>query len=201
MESRRSDRAAQVILASASPRRAELLAQLRVAFVVSVSDIDETPRPGERAENMVQRLALMKAEAVAGDHALPVLGADTAVVVDGMMLGKPTDRADGLSMLTRLSGRAHEVLSAVAIVHGARSAVALSRSIVTFRTIARAEAEAYWASGEPRDKAGGYGIQGIGGIFARRIEGSYSGIVGLPLAETEALLQAFGVDTWKYRDA
>ncbi len=192
---------AQIVLASASPRRAALLTQLGVLFTVNAGDIDETRRPGEVVEDMVQRLALTKAEAAARGEALPVLGADTVVVVDGVILGKPADRAEGLWMLTLLSGRSHEVLTAVALVHGQQSEVRLSRSLVTFRPVRAEEAEAYWASGEPCDKAGGYGIQGIGGIFAQRIEGSYSGIVGLPLAETEALLQAFGVDTWQYRDA
>ena len=196
-----SPRKPQLVLASASPRRAALLSQLGLAFTVNAGDIDEARRPGEAVEEMVRRLALTKAEAAASGETLPVLGADTVVVVDGTVLGKPADRAEGLRMLTRLSGRAHEVLTAIALVHGRRSEVRLSRSVVTFRPISAAEAEAYWASGEPRDKAGGYGIQGIGGIFAERIEGSYSGIVGLPLAETEALLQAFGVDTWQYRDA
>jgi septum formation protein len=196
-----SARKPQLVLASASPRRAALLSQLGLAFTVNAGDIDETRRPGEAVDDMVQRLALTKAEAAARGETLPVLGADTVVVVDGTVLGKPADRVEGLWMLTQLSGRAHEVLTAIALVHGRRSEVRLSRSIVTFRPISAAEAEAYWASGEPRDKAGGYGIQGIGGIFAERIEGSYSGIVGLPLAETEALLQAFGVDTWQYRDA
>jgi len=196
-----SARKPQLVLASASPRRAALLSQLGLVFTVNAGDIDETRRPGEAAADMVRRLALTKAEAAARGETLPVLGADTEVVVDGTVLGKPADRAEGLRMLTQLSGRAHEVLTAVALVHGRRSEVRLSRSVVTFRAISAAEAEAYWASGEPRDKAGGYGIQGIGGIFAERIEGSYSGIVGLPLAETEALLQAFGVDTWQYRDA
>ncbi len=196
-----SARKPQLVLASASPRRAALLSQLGLVFTVNAGDVDETRRPGEGAADMVRRLALTKAEAAARGETLPVLGADTAVVVDGTVLGKPADRAEGLRMLTRLSGRAHEVLTAIALVHGHRSEVRLSRSVVTFRAISAAEAEAYWASGEPCDKAGGYGIQGIGGIFAERIEGSYSGIVGLPLAETEALLQAFGVDTWQYRDA
>lgn len=196
-----SARKPQLVLASASPRRAALLSQLGLVFTVNAGDIDETRRPGEAAAEMVRRLALTKAEAAARGETLPVLGADTEVVVDGTVLGKPADRAEGLRMLTQLSGRAHEVLTAVALVHGSRREVRLSRSVVTFRAISAAEAEAYWASGEPRDKAGGYGIQGIGGIFAERIEGSYSGIVGLPLAETEALLQAFGVDTWQYRDA
>jgi septum formation protein len=196
-----SARQPQLVLASASPRRAALLSQLGLVFTVSASDIDETRRPAEAVEEMVRRLALTKAEAAVRGETLPVLGADTAVVVDDVVLGKPVDRAEALWMLTRLSGRTHEVLTAIALVHGTRSEVRLSRSVVTFRVISTAEAQAYWASGEPRDKAGGYGIQGIGGIFAERIEGSYSGIVGLPLVETEALLQAFGVDTWQYRDA
>jgi len=197
----RPSRVPQLVLASASPRRAALLAQLGLLFTVNAGDIDETRLPGELAEDMVQRLALRKAEAAARGETLPVLGADTAVVVDGVVLGKPADRAEGLAMLTLLSGRSHDVLTGIALVRGTRSEVRLSRSRVTFRTISRVEAEAYWTSAEPQDKAGGYGIQGIGGIFAERIEGSYSGIVGLPLAETEALLQAFGVDTWQYRDA
>lgn len=194
-------RSAQFILASASPRRADLLAQLGLAFSVKAADIDETRLPDESVEEMVLRLALTKASTAARGETLPVLGADTAVMIDDQMLGKPTDRVEGLHMLSLLSGRLHQVLTAVAVVCGDRSETRMSRSHVTFREITPHEAAAYWATGEPRDKAGGYGIQGIGGIFAERIEGSYSGIVGLPLAETEALLQAFGVDTWQYRDA
>jgi septum formation protein len=194
-------RSAQFILASASPRRADLLAQLGLAFTVKAADIDETRLPDESVEDMVLRLALTKASTAALGETLPVLGADTAVMIDDQMLGKPTDRVEGLHMLSLLSGRQHQVLTAVAVVCGDRSEARMSCSHVTFREITSHEAAAYWATGEPRDKAGGYGIQGIGGIFAERIEGSYSGIVGLPLAETEALLQAFGVDTWQYRDA
>jgi septum formation protein len=194
-------RPVQLVLASASPRRAELLSQLGLVFTVRALDIDETRQQGETVEAMVRRLALTKADVAACGETLPVLGADTAVVIDDELLGKPADRVEGLRMLSLLSGRTHEVLTAVAVVRGGRNDVRLSRSRVTFREITCAEAEAYWETGEPRDKAGGYGIQGIGGIFAERIEGSYSGIVGLPLAETEALLQAFGVDTWQYRDA
>jgi septum formation protein len=188
-----------LVLASASPRRAALLTQLGLVFTVNFLDIDESRRPDETAIAMVQRLALTKARVVAHGEILPVLGADTVVVVDDVPLGKPIDRDDGVSMLTQLSGRGHDVLTAVALVQDSKSEVRLSRSRVFFREISQSEAQAYWLSGEPRDKAGGYGIQGIGGIFAQRIEGSYSGIVGLPLAETEALLQAFGVDTWRYR--
>jgi septum formation protein len=197
----RRDVGAQLVLASASPRRVALLTQVGLVFLVRAPDIDESRLPGESAAEMVQRLALAKARRVAQGETLPVLAADTAVAIDGVLLGKPAGPAEGLAMLTRLSGRTHDVLTAVALVHAARSEVRLSHSRVSFRTITRAEAEAYWASGEPFDKAGSYGIQGIGGIFAERIEGSYSGIVGLPLAETEALLQAFGVDTWQYRGA
>lgn len=193
------ERTPQLVLASASPRRAELLTQLGLVFTVNGQDIDESRRSDETVVAMVERLALTKARLVARGETLPVLGADTIVVVDDVPLGKPVDRTDGLSMLARLSGRGHDVLTAVALVQDSRAEVRLSRSRVFFREISQREAQAYWSSAEPRDKAGGYGIQGIGGIFAQRIEGSYSGIVGLPLAETEALLQAFGVDTWRYR--
>ena len=194
-------RVPQLVLASASPRRAALLTQLGLAFTVKPTDVDETRLADESVEAMVLRLALAKAAAAAVGESLPVLGADTAVTIDGELLGKPTDRAEGMRMLARLSGRTHEVLTAIALVERSRHAARVSRSRVTFRAIDAAEARRYWDSGEPRDKAGGYGIQGIGGIFAERIEGSYSGIVGLPLAETDALLQAFGVDTWRYRGA
>ena len=130
---------------------------------------------------------------------LPVLGADTVVVLDGAVLGKPVDRAEGMRMLRALSGRAHQVLTGVAVVAGSQLRVALSRSLVVFREIPAAEAERYWATGEPRDKAGGYGIQGVGGIFVERLEGSFSGVMGLPVAETEHLLRAAGVDCWRYR--
>jgi len=193
------ERPPQLVLASASPRRAALLTQLGLVFTVNYTNVDESRRPDESVIAMVQRLALTKARLVAHGEVLPVLGADTLVVVDDVPLGKPIDRAHGVSMLAQLSGRGHDVFTAVALVQESKSEVRLSRSRVFFREISQTEAQAYWMSGEPRDKAGGYGIQGIGGIFAQRIEGSYSGIVGLPLAETEALLQAFGVDTWRYR--
>jgi septum formation protein len=196
-----SSRVPQLVLASASPRRAALLTQLGYVFTVKATDVDETRHAGEPVEAMVRRLALAKAMAAARGESLPVLGADTAVALDGEVLGKPTDRAEGMRMLALLSAHTHDVLTAIALVHGSRTEVRVARSRVAFRTIAATEAQRYWDSGEPRDKAGGYGIQGIGGIFAERIEGSYSGIVGLPLAETDALLQAFGVDTWRYRGA
>lgn len=184
-----------ICLASTSPRRRELLLQIGVAHEVVPVAVDETPHPGEAPEVYVSRLALAKA--VAG-HALradrPVLGADTAVVVDTVMLGKPRDRDDGLAMLARLSGRSHHVYTGVALVGAEGQAqTRLSVSTVTFRALAAGEAEAYWATGEPADKAGGYAVQGRAAAFIERIEGSYSGIMGLPLFETAELLRLYGV--------
>jgi septum formation protein len=184
------------VLASASPRRRELLAQMGVRHRVLAQDLDERRRPGEPLETYVRRLALDKA--LAGWHALPaveqgpVLGADTLVVLDGEPLGKPVDREDALNMLARLSGRSHEVLTAVALVTP-EPRVCLQRSRVTFRAIETAERLAYWASGEPADKAGAYAIQGLGAIFVRQLEGSYSGVMGLPLFETAELLAEAGI--------
>jgi septum formation protein len=190
---------AELYLASQSPRRRELLAQIGVVPRVLTLDIDESRRDDEPAADYVQRLAREKAEAgwqqvnSAGLSLGPVLGADTAVVVDGAILGKPIDAADGRATLQRLSGRAHEVLTGVAVCgpHGVQ--VQMSRTLVWFRGLSAAEIDAYWASGEPCDKAGGYGIQGLAAVFIERIEGSYSGVVGLPLFETAALLHAYGV--------
>jgi nucleoside triphosphate pyrophosphatase len=182
-----------LILASASPRRCELLAQIGVEFEQQVADIDETPARGEAAEAFVRRMALEKARAVhrAGNGELPVLGADTVVVVDGLPLGKPEDFTHARQMLKLLSGRMHEVLSAVALVDTAE-AVAVNRSRVWFRELGETEFEAYWETGEPRDKAGSYAIQGLAAIFIKRLDGSYSGVMGLPLYETARLLQEFG---------
>jgi septum formation protein len=185
-----------LVLASASPRRRELLTQIGVRHRVLAVDLDESRRSGETLEAFVQRLALDKA--LAGWQALPVvergpvLGADTLVVLDGEPLGKPQDRDAALTMLARLSGRTHEVLTAVALVTP-EPEVRLSRSRVTFRPIEAAERLAYWESGEPVDKAGAYGIQGLGAIFVARLEGSYSGVMGLPLFETAALLAGAGI--------
>jgi len=150
---------------------------------------------------MARRLASAKAATVAARNAghLPVLAADTVVVLDDVMLAKPMDRDAGIRMLRALSGRTHRVITAVAVATAGVVECRESVSRVTFSGISDAEAAAYWATGEPRDKAGGYGIQGVGGIFVRHIEGSYSGIVGLPVALTEELLRASGVDTWRYR--
>lgn len=185
----------QFYLASRSPRRSQLLAQLHLRFEVLPADIAESPAPGQGAEAYVRAMALGKARAAqrnAKDD-LPVLGADTEVVIDGEVLGKPVDRAHGVAMLRRLSGRAHDVLSAVTVLRGDRCESELSITRVIFGEISAAEAESYWSSGEPADKAGGYGIQGLGAVFVKRIEGSYSGVMGLPLFETAQLLARFGV--------
>ena len=184
-----------IILASASPRRRSLLQQIGVSFRQQIAAVDETPLDNESAQDYVVRLAVAKARAVrrqSGDHEAPVLGADTAVVVDGRLLGKPADLSHARDMLQLLSGRRHQVLSAVAVVKD-RQAVAVSDSSVWFRVLSEKDIEGYWKSGEPRDKAGAYGIQGVGAIFVERLEGSYSGVMGLPLYETARLLQGFGI--------
>jgi septum formation protein len=188
-------------LASGSPRRRELLAQIGVPFVTLIASIDETALPDEPAQRYVERLAREKALAglatLERSEGSVVLGADTAVVLDGRILGKPNDRADALSTLAALSGREHEVMTAVALAAADRveSRVVVSR--VRFRPLRPGEAEAYWATGEPRDKAGGYGIQGLAAVFVSQLEGSYSAVVGLPLCETAQLLEVFGIPCWQ----
>jgi septum formation protein len=180
-------------LASTSPRRREILAALNLDFTVVRADVDETPLDGEAPEEMVLRLAVAKAEAAAIGPGHLSLGADTAVVIDGRILGKPADEADCLAMLAALSGRGHMVVTGVALGGADGTRTALSTTNVYFREISRDEALAYWQSGEPRDKAGAYAIQGLGGAFVERIEGSYSGVVGLPVFETVALLNKAGL--------
>ncbi|AHK79694.1 septum formation protein Maf [Ectothiorhodospira haloalkaliphila] len=178
-----------LILASASPRRRELLDQIGVCHEVRPVDVDETPHPGEAPDEFARRMA--RSKALAGAHhaaGRPVLGADTVVSIDGDILGKPMDREHALDMLGRLSGRDHTVYSAVALVQGERIRDALSATRVRFKCLSLREREDYWASGEPVDKAGAYGIQGLAALFVEHIEGSYSGVVGLPLFETGALL-------------
>lgn len=186
-------------LASASPRRRELLQQIGVPHRRIDAPIDESVLPGEAPAAYVERLA--RAKAAAGLATLGgegcVLGADTAVVLDGRILGKPVDRADGLAMLAALAGRGHEVLTAVAVADAERCVARVVRSTVHFRPLAAGEAEAYWNTGEPQDKAGGYAVQGRAAIFVERLEGSYSAVVGLPLAETAALLAEFGIACWQ----
>jgi septum formation protein len=196
------DESPHIYLASGSPRRQALLTRIGVTFTLLPAGVDESRLSGESADEYVRRLALDKARAgrslLAARDARPVLGADTAVVVDSRILGKPRDRDDAIDMLQLLSGRSHLVLSAVALVAG-REAVRVSASSVTFRTITRAQSAAYWETGEPRDKAGGYAIQGRAAVFVTRLEGSYSGVMGLPLYETAELLQGFGVDVLQLR--
>lgn len=190
-----------IYLASQSPRRRELLAQIGAPFEAFAVDIDETPAASESPESLVMRLAREKARAgrsllvERGQPLHPVLGADTVVVCDGEALGKPRDRDDGLRMLERLSGRSHQVLSAVALA-GEQEWCECVATRVHFRPIERDEMERYWATGEPQDKAGGYGIQGAAAVFVRAIEGSYSSVVGLPLCQTAELLRRAGVDYW-----
>ncbi|MBM4227604.1 MAG: septum formation inhibitor Maf [Gammaproteobacteria bacterium] len=184
----------ELLLASRSPRRAELLRTLGVAFVVVDVEVDETPRSGESPPVYVERLARAKAEAgrAASGNALPVLAADTTVVCDEEILGKPADAADASRMLRRLSGRWHSVFTGVALA-GAGLATVVVETRVCFRELTETEIAAYWASGEPADKAGAYGIQGLGGALVARIEGGWSNVVGLPLAETLTLLGREGI--------
>jgi septum formation protein len=181
-----------LLLASASPRRRELLEQLGVAFAVQPADVDETPRPGERPGQLVLRLAHAKAEA-ARKFAAPgqwVLGADTVVALDDDILGKPADPESATDMLARLSGRSHSVYSGIALTRAGFDTRSLSvKSRVWMRPIDAAELEAYVATGEPLGKAGGYAIQGRAAAFVRCLAGSYSNVVGLPLYELDALLR------------
>jgi len=189
-------------LASRSPRRRRLLAQLGLRHRVIAADIDETPLAAECPKDYVVRMALAKARAghasAAAAPGVPVLGADTAVVCDGRILGKPADAHEALAMLRLLSEREHHVLTGVALL-GHREQSACSETQVVFRRIDAAEAVAYWASGEPRDKAGAYAIQGLGALFVAQLSGSYSGVVGLPLFETAALLATEGIEVLQAR--
>ena len=184
-----------LILASASPRRAELLRQIGVPFEVAIPDVDESRRRGESVPDYVGRLAHGKAAAGHRPGRL-TLGADTAVALDGVILGKPRDESDGVAALQALGGRTHSVLTGVCLTDGEAFKTRVVTTEVTFKPISKTLATAYWRTGEGADKAGGYGIQGIGSILVTRIEGSYSAVVGLPLAETEELLDAFGFDPW-----
>jgi septum formation protein len=186
----------QLYLASRSPRRQELLHQLGLHYEVLAAEVDERRAPGQSPADYAVAMALAKAQAAAplAPKPLPVLGADTDVVVDDEILGKPADRAHGLAMLRRLSGRTHEVYSGVAVVLNGRAQTALSVTRVRFGDITDVQAQAYWGSGEPAGKAGAYAIQGLGAQFVKEIQGSYSGVMGLPLYETCELLRRFGID-------
>lgn len=189
----------ELFLASKSPRRRELLTQMGVRYQCVGVNVPELREPDETPAAYVNRLAISKASAgfVAGDSVHPALGSDTIVVCGQQVLEKPHSEGNAVEMLLTLSGCQHQVLTAVAVCLGERCEVICQTTRVTFRTITQSEARAYWASGEPGDKAGAYGIQGLGGIFVERIEGSYSGVMGLPVFETWQLLKAFDVPVWQ----
>lgn len=187
-----------ILLASASPRRSELLRQIGVDHVVRPVEVDESVRPGEAPAAYVLRLADAKARALRAQlpppEALPILAADTTVALEGTILGKPHDAGDARSMLERLSGRTHQVHTAVAVLHGGVLDARVSTSDVSLRPLSPEEIGWYCGTGEPLDKAGGYAIQGLAAVFVRHLSGSYSGVVGLPLLETwELLAPALGL--------
>ena len=188
---------AQFVLASRSSRRADLLRSVGFEFRIEPADIDESVMPREDPRDYVRRMALSKARHVRSD--LPVLGADTIVHVDGDILGKPIDRGQAISFLDTLSGRQHEVMAGVALSLQDRIECEVVITKVHFRSLKQYEASQYWDTGEPVDKAGGYALQGVGAVFVDKVIGSYSAVIGLPMAETERLLSSFGVDTWQNR--
>jgi septum formation protein len=188
----------RLLLASSSPRRRELLMQMGLQFEIVAASVDESLIPGEDPAAYVERLAKAKAHAGFRPECV-VIGADTSVVVDNEILGKPCGQTEGVEMLLRLSNRVHQVVTSVAVYDGNQCLTETVRTAVIFRAIGESEAQAYWRTGEPRDKAGGYGIQGIGGIFARVIQGSYSAVVGLPIEQTESMLRSLNIDTWSMR--
>lgn len=188
-----------LVLASASPRRADLLRQIGVPFSTCAVDIDETPLPDELPQDYVSRLALAKAQACLQQLEQPavVLGSDTTVVCDGHILGKPENEHQAQVMLRRLSASVHQVMTAVAVVAVEQAQVETVITEVRFRSISDDEIHRYWLTGEPCDKAGSYGIQGLGAVFVEQIKGSYSAVVGLPLLETAKLLEEMGIHAWQ----
>ena len=184
-----------LILASQSPRRKELLNQLGYRFESCPADIDESVLSKESPQDYVLRLAKAKATHVAQSQPVDsyVLGSDTSVVIDGHILGKPNSLTECIAMLERLSGREHSVFTAIAVAHNGTVQARLIETLVSFKALTISEIEAYWHTGEPQDKAGSYGIQGIGGQFVSQIKGSYSAVVGLPLYETVQLLTGMGL--------
>jgi septum formation protein len=188
----------QIILASASPRRKELLDQIKVTYEVYPVDIDETPFSDETPLDYVQRLAAEKSAVCRAQlkTETPVLAADTAVCWEGVIMGKPTDKAQAVAMLTQLSGKTHQVYSAISL-RGREHGQAVSITEVTFRRLTELEILDYWHTGEPVDKAGSYAIQGMGGALVESIKGSFSGVVGLPLFETAELLSKQGIELFK----
>jgi len=184
-------------LASASPRRRQLLELIGVPHVVTPADLDETRRADEAGADYVARLAGEKAAAIRNIHRdLPVLAADTTVEVDGQILEKPQSEDDAMRMLALLSGREHLVHTGVCAISGKAPSVIVSSTEVRFRRITAREMRAYWASGEPQGKAGAYAIQGLGAVFVEKVNGSYSGVMGLPLFETARMLESHGVPVW-----
>ena len=184
-----------LVLASASPRRRELLAAAGVPFKVDSASVDESPLEGETPAGCVERLALLKARSLLARYPSDiVLGADTTVVLDGRMLAKPGDDAEAAHMLTALSGRIHEVLTGVAIVTATAARSMVEKTLVSMVTMTREDIAWYIASGEPRDKAGAYAIQGLASRFIPRIEGSYSNVVGLPVAAVLQLMREMGLE-------
>ncbi len=183
-------------LASSSPRRHEILTAMGLRFTAAGVDIDETRYEGEPVADMVVRLAIAKAAAAREnlDQSLPIIGADTAVVIGDQVLGKPGSQDEAVQMLASLSGRSHTVLTGVALDYAGVVRTTTSLTKVRFREISPDEAQSYWQSGEPLDKAGAYAVQGIAGIFVEELSGSYSGVVGLPVFETAALLADAGLE-------
>ncbi len=191
------------MLASASPRRRELLDRLDLSFAVDPAEIDESTRPGEDAADYVSRLARSKTAAVARPGTV-VIGADTAVVIDGVILGKPTDPDHGASMLRQLAGRSHEVITGIAVATTAdsghhREATGTERTTVTFDALSDARIAWYTNRAEPADKAGGYALQGAGALFADRVDGSVSNVIGLPLPLLDRLCGELDVDLISFR--
>ncbi len=191
----------ELILASGSPRRKELLTQVGLSFSIDKADIDEAQTDGEKAEEYVLRLSEEKARVVAERHKdRVILAADTTVVLDGDILGKPESQAHGVEMLQRLSANTHEVLTGIAVINRSRQESFISSSRVIFREISMDEITWYWNTGEPEDKAGAYGLQGRGAAFVTAIDGSFTNVIGLPLAETLFLLRGFGVRAMQVRE-
>jgi septum formation protein len=195
-----------IYLASQSPRRRELLQQIGVSYQVIGADVVELPRSHEAPSDYVQRLAREKAEAgfatvLSNQLAVkPVLGADTIVVINNEILEKPQDAGHAAAMLRKLAGADHQVMTAVAMIVEEKCSIKLSVTDVVFRPLGDDEIAAYWDTGEPRDKAGAYAIQGLGAVFVQQIRGSYTGVVGLPIEQTVVLLEEFGVPYWQSTD-
>lgn len=189
---------ADIILASKSPRRAELLDQININYQVEAVDINESPLLNESPEKLVVRLAKEKSQAIKNSK-IPVLGSDTLGVIGDELLIKPINFSHSQAMLMKMSGRWHDILTAISISHNGTTKTLLNKNRVLFRQLSAKEIEAYWNTGEPQDKAGSYAIQGLAASFIERIEGSYSGIMGLPLFETSQLLKQFGISVICYK--